>query len=144
MSGHLSPAGFPALLLAFVLAQFWAVLGAAPAHAAFSVCNKTAHAASVALGYYDGREWSSSGWWTVQAGRCTRFINDPLPARYYYLYATHHEVGGAWDGDRSFCVAEGQFAIQGRGDCTVRGYQVKKFFQVDTGQSPDWTENLAD
>jgi uncharacterized membrane protein len=115
-----------------------------PASAAFSVCNKTTHAASVALGYYDGKEWSSTGWWTVGAGTCTRLVSEPLIARYYYVYAQHHDVGGAWAGDRSFCTQEEHFVIQGRNDCLRKGYQVKKFFQVDTGQAADWTENLSD
>lgn len=116
----------------------------APAHAALSVCNKTTHPASVALGFYDGTNWSSTGWWTVPAGDCTRVVDAPLIARYYYLYAVHQDIGGAWEGDRSFCIGMGRFNVQGRGDCAVRGLQVKKFFQVDTGDSLDWTENLAD
>jgi uncharacterized membrane protein len=130
----------PALLVAVLLAA----AGPRPAWAAFSVCNKTAHAASVALGFYDGMQWSSRGWFRVEAGGCTRLVDRPLPARYYYLYASHSDVGGAWDGDSSFCIATGSFHIQGRMDCLAKGYQVRKFFQVDTGQSPDWTENLAD
>src|SRR5580765_2153884 len=115
-----------------------------PAEAAFSICNKTEHPASVALGYYDGKDWSSSGWWMVAPGACERIVAEPLVARFYYLYATHQEIGGAWEGDRSFCVGQGRFNVQGRNDCTGKGFESKKFFQVDTGQSPDWTENLAD
>jgi uncharacterized membrane protein len=137
VSGFVIPALLAAPLLA---AAFWP----AQASAAFSVCNKTAHQVAVALGYFDGADWSSSGWWMVEAGRCAELVKEDLPARYYYLYAADRGDGGAWDGDRSFCVAQGRFNIQGRGDCARQGYQVKKFFQVDTGQSIDWTENLAD
>jgi uncharacterized membrane protein len=115
-----------------------------PAEAAFAVCNKTDHAASVALGFYDGVDWGSTGWWTVAAGACARIVNEPLVARYYYLYAVHQDIGGAWEGDHSFCVGGGRFSIKGRGDCSTKGSQAKKFFQVDTGQSRDWIENLAD
>lgn len=124
-----------------------ALLGAsiaAPANAGFSVCNKTTHPASVALGYYDGADWSSAGWWNIVAGACAELITTPLPARYYYVYAVHQDVGGAWDGDRSFCVATNSFRIKGRRDCLAQGHEVRRFFQVDTGNSPDWTENLAD
>ena len=128
----------PAFAGVLLLASF------SPAHASFSVCNKTTHPAAVAIGFYDGTDWGSSGWWTVAAGACTRIITEPLVARYFYLHAFHQDIGGAWEGDRSFCTGEGRFTIRGRGDCMAKGYSVKKFFQVDTGQSRDWIENLAD
>ena len=122
------------------------LLGASthPAAARFSVCNKTAHPASVALGFFNGKEWASSGWWKIAAGTCAALIEEPLLARFYYVYGEHEDLGGAWEGDRSFCVESGRFTIPGRADCLAHGYEVKRFFQVDTGNAPDWTENLAD
>ena len=117
---------------------------APPAHANLRICNKTAHAVSIALGFFDGREWSSQGWWTVSPSGCNELISGALNARYYYLYAIHQEVGGAWDGDRGFCTVSAQFRIAGRANCQGRGYERSPFFQVDTGQAPDWTENLED
>lgn len=117
---------------------------ASPAAAKFSVCNRTAHPASVALGFFDGKFWTSVGWWTVAARDCAALINEPLNARYYYLYAEHEGVGGTWDGDRSFCVKQAPFNLQGRADCLAHGFDVKRFFQVDTGNSIDWIQNLAD
>ena len=93
----------------FLLAGFFAA--AVPAHAAFSVCNKTTFPASVAIGYYDGATWNSAGWWNIVAGSCAELVTTPLPARYYYLYAVHQSAGGAWDGDRSFCVSRESFQI---------------------------------
>lgn len=117
---------------------------AAPAEAGLGVCNKTAHATDVALGYYDGKDWSSQGWWTVGPNSCTQLLKENLPGRYYYLYAVHHDIGGGWDGEHGFCVRGGQFRIEGHINCAKRGYDRKGFFQVDTGESLDWTENLAD
>lgn len=117
---------------------------ASPAQAGLSVCNKTMHPATVALGFFDGAQWSSTGWWEIASGGCTALVATPLPARFYYLYAVHADIGGAWDGDRSFCVAEGRFNIKGRRDCLAKGYEIRRFFQIDTGNSPDWIENLAD
>ena len=136
----------PLLLLLAVpaLAGSFFVASAPPALAKLSVCNKTTHSASLALGFFDGKNWGSAGWWTVAAGNCTALIEEPLNGRYYYVYAEHHDVGGAWEGDRSFCVKQGRFAIPRRTDCLAQGYEVKRFFQVDTGNSTDWTENLAD
>lgn len=132
------------ILITPVLASVLLAASSAPVKAAFSVCNKTMHTASVALGFYDGKDWSSTGWWTVESGACTRIFEEPLIARYYYLYAVHQDVGGAWEGDRSFCIGMARFSVQGRNGCAAKGYDVRKFFQVDTGQATDWTENLAD
>jgi uncharacterized membrane protein len=117
---------------------------ALPAEAALGVCNKTTHATDVALGFYDGKDWSSQGWWTIPAGACAQLMKETLPARYYYLYAVQHDVGGGWDGEHGFCVRGGQFQIPGHVNCAKRGFDRKGFFQVDTGNAPDWTENLAD
>jgi len=129
----------PVLFRIAVLAGF-----ASPAAAGLSVCNQTAYPAAVALGAYDGAEWGSQGWWMVGGGDCMEILSGPLIARYYYLYAVHREVGGAWNGNRSFCVGQGQFQVVGRGDCVARGFDNKRFFQIDTGGAPDWTETLSD
>jgi len=142
MISRVSRFAAPLILLAPALTGIFFVT---PAAAAFAVCNKTERAASVAIGYFDGKEWGSAGWWQVAAGDCMELIREPLVARYYYLYAFQEEIGGAWDGDRSFCVTKsGRFTIRGRVDCVKQGYEVKRFFQVDTGNAPNWTENLAD
>jgi uncharacterized membrane protein len=128
----------PAIAAAFLCA------GTVPAVANFLVCNKTAYAAAVALGSYDGKAWGSSGWWKIAPGDCSILLRGPLISRYYYVYAEHEEIGGAWDGDRSFCVTKGEFSIAGRSDCLAKGYETRRFFQVDTGSALRWTENLAD
>jgi uncharacterized membrane protein len=128
-----------ALVLGTALTAF-----SAPAAAGFSVCNDTDHPAAVAFGFFDGEEWSSQGWWRVEAKGCTELSQMPLIARYYYLYAVHEEVGGSWNGNRSFCVGTQRFRIRGRGDCLARGYDRKRFYQVDTRDAADWTETLSD
>jgi uncharacterized membrane protein len=128
----------PALAASFLAASTLA------AAAKFSVCNRTAHAASLAFGFFDGKNWGSAGWWTVAAGSCAALLEGPLSARFYYVYARHQGVGGAWEGDRSFCVKQGRFAIARHTDCMTQGYEARRFFQVDTGNSTDWIENLAD
>lgn len=117
---------------------------AAPAEAGFGVCNKTDRTTDVALGYHDGKGWGSAGWWTLPPGSCSTLLTNPLHARYYYLYAIQHDIGGGWDGEHGFCVRGTSFRIQGNGDCTKRGFDRKGFFEIDTGQAIDWTQNLAD
>lgn len=135
----------PALILfPLLLAPLMLCTLGATARATLNVCNKTAHPASVAVGFFNGKAWSSAGWWPIAAGGCESLIKEPLNARYYYLYAAQQDVGGAWDGNRAFCVARGRFQIEGRSDCLNQGYEMRRFFEVDTGNSVDWTENLAD
>ena len=71
-------------LLAFLTLSA-AILAVSPAMAAFSVCNKSDLAARVALGRFDGRQWTSQGWWTVAPKTCAKLLTGPLQARFYYL-----------------------------------------------------------
>ncbi len=115
-----------------------------PAGAALSVCNKSERHVKVALGRFNGRDWSSEGWWSVAPKSCSKLIAGPLDARYYYLYATDG-AAGTWDGGKSFCTAPaGTFTVVGRGECASRGYDRRGFFEVDTGEKPDWTQSLSD
>jgi len=116
---------------------------AAPAEARFSVCNRSAHATSVALGHFNGTDWVSEGWWTIAPKTCTSLLRAPLDARYYYLYATDG-AAGTWDGSKAFCTATRKFSIVGRAHCVDRGFDSKGFFQIDTGESPEWTQTLSD
>ena len=109
-----------------------ALILAAPARAGLSVCNKGKLPARVALGRFDGKDWSSEGWWTIAPATCADVIKAPLNARYYYLYGTD-TASGVWDGETSFCVSRSpKFSITSRADCTKRGYDRQRFFTVDT------------
>jgi uncharacterized membrane protein len=126
------------LALAFLLA----VIG--PAEARFAVCNKGAREAKVALGRFSGTRWISEGWWHVPAKKCADLIAAGLDARYYYLYATDG-AQGTWDGSKNFCTGTSdRFSIVGRGGCVARGYDRRGFFEIDTGNRIDWTQNLSD
>ncbi len=114
-----------------------------PADARLTVCNKSASAATVALGRFGGTDWMSEGWWAIAPGACADLITGPLNARYYYLYATDGRTG-TWEGGKGFCTAARKFSIVGRARCAGRGYDRKGFFQIDTGQKQDWTQSLAD
>jgi uncharacterized membrane protein len=125
----------PFLIFAFAL-------GVGPAQAGLTVCNKSKHPAKIALGGFDGRNWTSHGWWAVAPGACADLIKSPLDARYYYLYGTD-DAAGVWDGGTGFCVARSEkFSIQGRADCTRRGYDRKRFFQVDTQDNLNKVQTL--
>lgn len=127
----------------WILAVLAAMFLASPAAASFNVCNKGSHAAKVALGRFNGRAWESDGWWTVKPKTCAKVLIGPLEARYYYLYGNDGHLG-SWDGSFGFCVTSGKFSITGRGNCAARGYERQGFFQVDTGNAPDYTHKLSD
>ena len=119
------------------------LLMATPAEARFTVCNRSAHATSVAFGRFNGTDWVSQGWWMVAPSTCVSLVKAPLDARYYYLYATDG-AAGTWDGNKAFCTATRKFSIVGRARCIDRGFDKKGFFQIDTGESPEWTQTLSD
>jgi uncharacterized membrane protein len=115
-----------------------------PAMAGLKVCNRTEHATRTALGYFNGAAWVSRGWWTLAPKTCLDLHPGPLDARFYYLYATDG-TPGSWGGRFAFCVAaSADFSISGRADCVAHGYDRRGFFEVDTGQARDYTQNLSD
>jgi uncharacterized membrane protein len=126
-----------------LLTALTAVLAARPAQAAFNICNKSGLAAHVALGRFDGRQWTSQGWWTVAPKTCAQLLTGPLQARFYYLYASDG-AGGTWEGKTHFCTTpDTKFLAPGRSDCASRGFDRRGFFEVDTGKSPEWTQTLS-
>jgi uncharacterized membrane protein len=115
-----------------------------PAWAKFTLCNKAARAANVALGRFNGIDWMSEGWWTITAGKCAELIPGPLLARYYYVYGSDAD-SGTWQGRTSFCTTpSNRFSIVGRQSCATRGYDHREFFRIDTGKAPNWTQTLSD
>lgn len=115
-----------------------------PAQAGFKVCNKAHLPAKVALGRFDGKAWSSKGWWTISPQKCETILSGTLDARYYYLYGTDGG-SGTWNGRTEFCTrAIGPFTIVGRGNCAARGYDRKGFFEIDTQDRSDWKQTLSD
>jgi uncharacterized membrane protein len=118
-----------------------ALLGlASPAMAFLNVCNKTGETISVAIGYDDKDTWMAEGWWIVDPGGCVNVIAGDLNNRYYYLRGESDT--GVWDGKHNFCVSNKKFALADSQDCASGSIERKGFFEVDTGNSADWTTNL--
>jgi uncharacterized membrane protein len=118
-------------------------IAATPALAGLNVCNKTGLPVRTAVGRFDGTNWTSEGWWTVQPKTCASILTGPLQGRFYYLYASDGGAG-TWDGKTHFCVApDKRFKSVGRADCARHGFDRRGFFEVDTGNKPDWTQSLS-
>lgn len=126
------------LFLALIL------LSCLPARADFSVCNRADVNVKLAFGFFNGKRWESQGWWTIAPQKCETLFAGTLKARYYYLYGTDGATG-TWNGGTYFCTAsQPTFSIAGRGNCAARGFDRSGFFAVDTGNSPNWKQTLAD
>ena len=114
------------------------------AKADFRVCNKTTSRVGIAIGYKADRDWTTEGWWTVDADSCATILAGPLAGRYYYMYAVDYDLGGEWGGSTAFlCTQEKEFTIEGVTDCVARGYQRTGFYEVDTGKQESWTVQLT-
>ncbi len=116
-----------------------------PSKADLRVCNKTTSRVGIAIGYKGDREWTTEGWWTVDADSCATLLPGPLVGRYYYMYAVDYDQGGEWGGSSAFlCTQEKEFTIHGVNDCVARGYQRTGFYEVDTGSQESWTIQLTE
>ena len=130
-----------AALLSFALFPLMTALAAAD----LRVCNKTASRVGIAIGYKAERDWTTEGWWTVDADRCATLLVGPLVSRFYYMYAVDYDQGGEWGGNTAFlCTREKEFTIEGVDDCVARGYQRTGFYEVDTREQQSWTIQLTE
>jgi uncharacterized membrane protein len=119
-------------------------LAATPAAADFRICNLTKSRIGIALGYKDGEEWATEGWWNVAAGNCETLLRGNLAARFYYVYAVDYDRGGEWSGQAFMCTRDKEFTIRGIANCLARGYERTGFFEVDTGEQQTWTVQLTE
>src|SRR5512133_3809547 len=120
------------------------VLLSAPAAADLKLCNSTARRIGVAIGYEDKEGWATEGWWNIASQTCETLLKGAVPSRFIYVHAIDYDRGGEWAGKNFMCTADRSFAIRGVQDCSQRGYKRTGFFEVDTGESQEWTIRLTD
>lgn len=121
-----------------------AVAAAAPAKADLHVCNRTKYLLNIAVGYVDGEDFATEGWWSVTPNSCATPIKRPLAGRYVYLYATDVDAADVLQGTVSMCIGRRKFKISGISDCWRRGLQAVNFQEIDTLNASDWTVFLND
>ncbi|MCB1472315.1 MAG: DUF1036 domain-containing protein [Rhodobiaceae bacterium] len=119
-------------------------LAGGPAQADLRMCNSTPSRVGVAIGYNNGKEWISEGWWNVEANSCEILLEGPLVARFYYFYAIDYDQGGEWSGSDYMCTADKVFLIREINRCEERGYHRNGFMEVDTGENTSWTVRLTE
>lgn len=120
------------------------VIAADAALADLKLCNATSSRVGVSIGYKDQKGWATEGWWNIPSQTCETLLNGPVPSRFIYVHAVDYDKGGEWAGGNSMCIADKSFAIRGVQDCQRRGYKRSGFFEVDTGESKDWTIRLTE
>ncbi|MEQ8293067.1 MAG: DUF1036 domain-containing protein [Roseovarius sp.] len=105
-----------------------------PAMAGLEICNDTGVSQSVSVGYKQGEDWVSEGWWTIAPGACAEPVGGALTNRYYYYRAT--AAGQDFRGDGyMFCTQGEAYTIVGDTDCAARGYEAADFAVIDTGET---------
>jgi len=134
---------------AFVLFASAALFTAAPAQAYFQVCNQSSVAEiDVAYAHQTGNdEWLSEGWWKINRGDCVTVVEGPLRHPIYYVYGRSGDT--VWQADSSqqggaFCIRDEKFTLPGDMDCERAGYERRKFIEIDTQDSENFTHYLRD
>ena len=115
-----------------------------PAWADLKLCNSTSSRVGVAIGYRDESGWATEGWWNIASQTCETLLKGAVPSRFIYVHALDYDRGGEWAGKNFMCTEDKSFAIHGVLDCLKRGFKRTGFFEVDTGESQEWTIRLTD
>lgn len=120
-----------------------ALFAAGEARAELTICNDSASRVAVAIGYKDGEEWVTEGWWNLQPASCEPILPEPLRERFYYIYARDWDTGGDWGGATPMCTQTKVFTIRGVEDCRGKGYDRSGFSEIDTQGEQQWTVRLS-
>lgn len=110
----------------------WLAL-ADPAKADLEICSsrKSNRHIDVAIGYRNGDDWVSEGWWKIPPYECVTPVAGDLQVRYYYVRAVEWGTGKAWEDGYTFCVDSKPFTIVGDSNCESRGFSEEGFLQYD-------------
>ena len=100
-----------------------------PALADVRFCNDTDAVVSVAMGYKGARDWTSEGWWNIEAGDCKSITVGDGPKTHYYYRVESREIDFDHP-DFMFCTSDAEFTIVGDTDCEARGYDREGFEEV--------------
>ena len=119
-------------------------LVAMPAMADFKVCNNSPRKVSVAVGYWENSSWHTAGWYNADPNTCVVPLTGNLNSDNYYVYAEgYNDKSLVWSGNTSMCVdPSNAFDIKGYTGCEGAGFKTRKYSEVSTGSSTNYTYNL--
>lgn len=125
----------------------WLMLPA-PAHADYRFCNKTSYVLDGAIAVEEGGAWTSRGWLRLPPGDCGTMLEGAIGERGYHVFArsidAHEGSVKYFSGNERFCIVEREFAIEGREQCAMRGYDSADFLKVDTKPGADWATTFSE
>lgn len=97
------------------------------------LCNRTDAKILAAMARRRPDGWESRGWWSLEAGACTRVVDESLIAAPHFVYAeqaTPQGVRRLKQASTGFCISRSKFAILGQEDCAKRQYRQEKFAET--------------
>ncbi|MBA4801645.1 MAG: DUF1036 domain-containing protein [Euryhalocaulis sp.] len=115
-----------------------------------SICNQADRTIWTAYGREDEDTGRSRGWWSIAPRACAKVLGEPLQAAgKYFIYAGLPADDPAADdhmllsATEAFCLAPTRFSINGREECSDRGYDEGRFMRVATGEDRGVTITLG-
>lgn len=104
-----------------------ALLAAAPARAALTLCNRTSYRMDVAIGLAKQAHVATRGWFRVDPGQCRPVVEGTPAADLVYVHARTPAIYGSAPapkrGSAMLCVRKGQFDLADGRNCPL-GQQV--------------------
>jgi uncharacterized membrane protein len=99
------------------------------------LCNRTSNRITAAIARKRSDGWESRGWWILDAGACSRTVDESLIANLHYVYAEMQTPQGTriltGSGVTSFCTpSRSKFAVLGREECEKRGFRQEPFVET--------------
>ena len=115
----------------------------------WQVCNETSFVLEAATGRPDGRAILVQGWTRLRPGECRAPVGAPLARGTHYLYArtssAHRGGRRQWGGDARLCVdPRQQFSIENPPNCTVSGYEERRFRRVQINKRESWRTSFSE
>ncbi|MGD2134183.1 MAG: DUF1036 domain-containing protein [Maricaulaceae bacterium] len=117
--------------------------------AGLKLCNRAEATVWTAVAMRAEESWESRGWWPLGPDECAKVLDTPLTQAAYYVYAAIEGEAGGEDrplaaAQEAFCLAPTRFAILGRGDCEVRGFEEGRFLTVLSRERPAATLEFSE
>jgi uncharacterized membrane protein len=128
-----------------------ALLWAAPASAAVTLCNQTSYVLYAAVGYQAGSTAITQGWNRVVPGDCAVPKLQPVNVPFFFLAArssrAHSGQSHIWGGPLRYCVKDTDFNLKtalGAQTCSADDAFLMAFSPVNTNNAAAWTTTLTE
>jgi uncharacterized membrane protein len=110
----------------------------------YSICNDSSGEIYAAIGFQEGRDWTSQGWWKVEAGACARVITQALHYDKVYLFVEGAKNPRLVSGPEKFCVADVEYETSQRQNCRSTGKTEEGFAVTITKGLTGYAAHVGD